>query len=101
MSYIAEMHPQFEYALYVRVKNATPYISPFITDDINLVFRQIEDIEKKHNRYNQAFYIDNDFYNNEYSKAENGVYYKFLVRKVNDWHDLKLQQEKKVLKFVR
>lgn len=68
MYYLNDKHPEYEYCLYIQVENALPYIMEYkniITyEDL---FRKIQEIEKKHNRYRQRFYIDNDFYDNKYT----------------------------------
>mgnify|MGYP006898654553 CR=1 FL=1 len=63
------------------------------------VYEKAKEIEKKHNRYHQRFYIDNEFYHNEYKRGE-GVYYRFMKRKVNDWELLEQQiNDSKILYF--
>lgn len=93
MYYLNDKHYEYEYALYCRVGNACPYIREinYITD-MDGVYRYIEEIEKKHNHYRQIFYIDNDFYKNNYSINMNGTYYKFLRRKVQDWEEFGVKQ---------
>lgn len=87
MYYLNDKHPQYEYCLYVRNCSACPYIARTFTD-IYDVYRFVEEIEKKHNRYNRVFYIDNDFYQNKYSPNVEGIYYKFLKRRINDWEEV-------------
>lgn len=92
MYYLNDQHPKYQYAIYCRVGNAMPYIIEKWFKDLNDIYRYIAEIEKKHNRYNQAFYIDNDFYNNQY-KNINCVYYKFLRRPVSDWEEFNTEEE--------
>ena len=87
MYYLNDKHPEYEYALYCRVGSATPYIVPRKFNDMSDVLRFIDELEKRHNRYHQIFFIDNDFYENKYSINHNGTYYKFLRRKVFDWEE--------------
>lgn len=92
-------HPEYEYALYVQRENACPYIAT-IMDSMEKVKLKIEQIKKTHcYRYNRIFYIDNDFYKNEYKLGMGGTYYKFVRRKVNDWEDFTL--EEKELPYLR
>lgn len=86
MYYLNDKHPKYEYALYCRVGNALPYIARTFTD-LGDVYRYILEIEKRHNRYHQVFYIDNVFYKNAYTLGAGGTYYKFLRRKVEDWQE--------------
>lgn len=86
MYYLNDKHSKYEYALYCRVGNACPYIAR-IFNSIDEVYRYANEIEKRHNHYRQFFYIDNDFYNNNYNLNSNGTYYKFLRRPVSDWED--------------
>ena len=89
MYFLNDKHPKYEYALYVRVGNALPYISNTY-NSFDDVCRQIKEIEKRHNHYRQFFYIDNDFYNNKYNLATisiKGIYYKILRRPVYDWEE--------------
>ena len=98
MYYLEDKHPSYEYTLYIQVRTATPYIGIWTGSSYDDVFREIGEIEKKHQRFRQPFYIDNDFYNNKYAEAQAGFYYKFMYRKVNDWHELK--EHKRILKKV-
>lgn len=103
MYYLNDKHPKFEYALYCRVGEACPYIVPRKFDDIDEILRYIEELEKRHNRYNQIFYIDNDFYKNNYNSNCGGFYYKFLKRPVLDWEEFYTKDNKynNVIKFRR
>lgn len=100
MYYLEDDHPAFEYTLYIQVSNATPYIGIWKGDNLKDVYRKIGEIEHKHNKYRQPFYIDNDFYKNEYSNVQNGVYYKFMCRKINDWKELKTKEKVRKLKLA-
>lgn len=86
MYFLNDKHPQYEYVLYCCVSNATPYLKHQF-DNMRDVYQCVASLERWHNRYHQIFYIDNDFYNNHYSSNMNGVYYKFLRRKVLDWEE--------------
>ena len=86
MYYLNDKHPKYEYALYVRVNQAMPYIVNKFSS-IDDVYRYIPEIEKRHNHYGQIFYIDNDFYKNSYNISAGGTYYKFLRRPVADWQE--------------
>lgn len=63
--FLNDKHSKYQYAIYCRVNGATPYIST-ILETIDDVFRWVEEKEKRHNHYNQLYYIDNDFYKNKY-----------------------------------
>lgn len=86
MYFLNDIHPKYEYALYVCVNGACPYIKCQF-NNIQQVFQCVDSLEKKHNRYHQVFYIDNDFYINKYTSSMNGTYYKFLRRNVYDWEE--------------
>ncbi len=81
MYYLNDQHSKYEYALYVRVGKALPYIKYTYTS-LDDIYRCVEQIEKRHNHYNQFFYIDNDFYQNKFNQNCGGTYYKFLRRPV-------------------
>lgn len=89
MYFLNDKHPRYEYALYCRHGTACPFIVRTF-DDIYQVYRHIEELEKRHNRFHQIFYIDNDFYKNHYSINQNGTYYKFLRRPVSDWQEFEI-----------
>lgn len=88
MYYLNDKHPEYQYTVYCRIRNACPYTTNLFNDKKQLM-QWLEDITKWHNRYHQTFYIDYSEYKNEYSEAESERYYKILVRKVNDWKELK------------
>jgi hypothetical protein len=87
MYYLNDKHLKYEYDVYIQTNNGKPYILGRRFATIDDVYRYTKEIEKKHNHYNQSFYIDNDFYKNEYDKKTVKVYYKFLRRKINDWEE--------------
>ena len=93
MYYLEDKHPTEEYTVYIQVKCATPYIGVWRATSMYEVYEFIQEIEKKHAKNNQRFYIDNDFYNNEYKKGDYVYYYRFMVRKINDWHQLKTKSK--------
>lgn len=98
MYYLEDHHPKEEYTLYCQVKGGCPYIGIWHGENMMDVQRKIEEIESRHNRYRQHYYIDNDFYNNNYNNSDYVYYYKFMSRDVNDWHELKTQTN--IIKFV-
>lgn len=98
MYFLEDKHPKYEYACYIRVKNATPYVQAR-GDDMNDVWREIGEIEKRHARYNQHYYIDNDFYDNPYPNGDYSYYYRFLRREVNDWETLR--ENNNLIKLVK
>lgn len=80
---------KYQYGLYTQVGNATPYITELKgVENMQDVYRRIEEIEKRHNHYRQIFYIDNDFYKNKFSGECGGTYYRFLKRRVLGWEDV-------------
>ena len=104
MYYLEDKHPKFEYTCYVQVKNGSPYIGIWKGESIQDVYRDIMQIEKRHNRYRQHFYIDNDFYKNKYQNNDFSYYYRFMYRKINDWQTLSLKgkeanKENNILQF--
>lgn len=102
MYYLNDKHSKYEYALYCRVGQALPYIKR-IFDSLDDVYRYIFEIEKRHNHYNQFFYIDNDFYENFYNISCGGTYYKVLRRPVADWEEFETEtiKYKNVVNFYR
>lgn len=81
-----DKHPDYEYAIYKRVNNATPYVSNIFSS-----MREVEEyfkaIETRHNRYHHIYYIDAVGYENNYPKEFADCYYKLLIRPVNDWQE--------------
>lgn len=96
MYYLEDKHPSYEYTLYEQNRHGIPFIGIWKATDLLQVYAEIHDIEKKHGQYRQPFYIDNDFYVNEYRPEQAIFYYKFMKRKVNDWEIL--SERKKLLK---
>ncbi len=92
MYYLEDHHAKYEYTCYIRAANATPYIGVWTGTSMDDVWRKIHEIEKKHGRYNQHFYIDNDFYKNVYQNGDYVYYYRFMKRSVNDWETIKTQE---------
>jgi len=86
MYFLNDIHYKYEYGIYIRVGSATPFIKKMWFTNFDDVLNYVKEIEKKHNRYNQIFYIDNEFYKNQYQQGI-GTYYKFLRRPVNDWEE--------------
>lgn len=91
MYYLEDKHPKFEYTCYIQVKSATPYINVWYATSMAEVYEFVREIEQRHNRTHTPFYIDNDFYNNNYSLGSHNYYYRFMKRKVNDWKQLRLK----------
>lgn len=85
MYYLNDKHTDYEYAVYCRKSKATPYLIGHTFEDEIQVKRFIEEIGKRHERFNQPYYVDNKFYSNSYPMTVDGFYYKILKRKVNDW----------------
>lgn len=95
MYFLNDKHSEYEYICYHKIKDGIPFLMNTFNSlsDIKLY---INEIEKRHNRYGQIFYIDNDFYNNYYNFncVGNCYYYKFLRRKVLDWEEFSTISEK-------
>lgn len=87
MYYLNDKHAKYQYALYKQIGDACPFITELHFDNYDGLMVCIKEIEKKHNHYRQAFYIDNDFYQNQYNERAGGTYYKFLRRPVCDWEE--------------
>jgi len=100
MYYLEDKHSEYEYTCYIRVADALPYINIWKGTSMEDVWNFIREIEKKHSRYNENYYIDNDFYVNPYRRSDYSHYYRFMVRKVNDWKRLSLKNEKCNLRKV-
>lgn len=98
MYYLEDKHPVYEYTLYTQIRMGTPFIGIWHGSSMQDIYQEIGEIEHKHNKYRQPFYIDNDFYNNHYTEIQSCYYYKFMYRKVNDWHEL--TEHKRILKKV-
>ena len=96
MYYLNDKHSKYQYGVFKQVGDACPYITELRFDNLEGLLYYIGEIERKHNRYRQPFYIDNDFYKNKYELREGGTYYKFLRRPVNDWEEFSLESRKKL-----
>ena len=86
MYFLNDSHPEYEYTLYTRVGNAKPFLLNRY-NSFEDVLSEISSREKRYNRYNEVFYIDNDFYSNHYNINAGGIYLKFLRRRINDWEE--------------
>jgi len=87
MYYLEDKHPEYEYAIYTRIKSGTPFLNEF-PSCFNYfdIMRKIEEIKKRHNRYNQLYYFDNDFIENDYNpNVRVDFYYRVLRRPVSDY----------------
>lgn len=93
--FYADNKIKYQYGLLTQVGNAKPYVNDltYVTD-MQGIYRYIEEIEKRHNHYRQLFYIDNDFYENKYTIQCGGTYYKFLKRRVLEWSDVSIEDER-------
>ena len=88
MYLLNDKHEDYEYCLYIQVGTACPYLTPLkYVNSLEDIYKVIEEIEKKHRRMHVRFFIDNDFYSNEYNISSGGWYYKFLRRPVADWEE--------------
>lgn len=85
MYYLNDKHTQYEYAIYCRKGKATPYLLGQVFQNEIQARNYIETIGKRHERFNQPYYVDNKFYKNTYPSNSNGFYYKVLKRPVKDW----------------
>lgn len=87
MYYLNDRHPDYQYAVYCKYQGGSPYIKT-VLDNKEQLDQYIESIVNRHNQFHHIFYIDNDFYDNKYPKDLQGIYYKVLKRKVNDWEEV-------------
>lgn len=87
MYLLNDKHSKYEYIIYTRVKGAMPYLKGKAKQSYYEICKDLEDIAKRHDRYNMTYYIDNDFFKNEYDKSNADFYYKILKREVNDWEE--------------
>lgn len=75
----------YEYCIYCIINGGTPFIrGPFtnLADTIH-VLENLVTLEKMRNRY---YYVDNDFFENEYHLINgNGKYFCIKQRRVTDW----------------
>ena len=101
MYFLEDKHPKYEYSLYTRVGQGSPYITKLIYTELTELYITINDIERKHQRIGTPFYIDNDFYRNIYQNAIGGTYYKILRRRVNDWESFATKESKSRLRLVK
>lgn len=76
-----------EYAIFKRVNNATPYVSNTFSN-LSQVDIYFQEIENRHKKFNQTFYIDRVGYKNYYPKELAQFYYKVLERPINEWQEL-------------
>ena len=87
MYYLNDNHPEYEYAIYCITNNGTPYIAGHFTNK-EQIQEHIGSITRRHDKYHQSYYVDNDFFTNEYEMSQSKNYYKVLQRAVNDWQEL-------------
>jgi hypothetical protein len=85
--YLNDKHPKYEYVLYIRHGKAEPFLGKVFVSYYDIK-KELEEIAKRHDRFNQVYFIDEDFFENQYSKGE-GTYYKILMREVKDWRTFK------------
>jgi hypothetical protein len=85
--YLNDKHSKYEYVLYIRHGKAEPFLGRIFTSYYDIK-RELEEIARRHDRFNQVYFIDEDFFKNQYSKGE-GTYYKILMREVKDWKTFK------------
>lgn len=84
MYYLNDNHPEYEYAVYCRMNQATPYIKATF-DNKKQLEEYLKAVIRRHNQFHQSYYLDVDFYENEYPENQSNAYYKVLRRTVNDW----------------
>lgn len=87
MYYLNDKHSRYEYILYVRHGKAQPYLSGKIYTSYYEIKKDLEETAKRNDRYGRIYYIDEEFFDNEYEKGK-GTYYKILCREVNDWKEV-------------
>lgn len=101
MYFLNDEHPEYEYSLYTRVEDATPYVNIINAKSVNDLARFIAQLEKKHSYgKKRLYYIDNDFYKNPYPLMASTTYYKFMRRKVNDWEEFKTTANDKDIIYI-
>lgn len=93
MYYLNDKHPKYEYIIYTRIGTGMPFLGK-IFGSYTDACRYLKELAKRHEHFNQIFYIDDPFYKNEYQYNTKGFYYKILRRNVSDWKEFK---EKKVV----
>lgn len=87
MYYLNDKHPKYEFTIYIRQGTAIPYLINTYNSYYDAK-RFLEEKAKRHQHYNQIFYIDEDFFENEYTNNYQGTYYKILKRPVADWEEI-------------
>ena len=87
MYYLNDKHPEYEYAIYKRVRKGCPYIAKTFTN-IYDVEEWINAVKKEHDKYHYTYYIDAEKYENQYPLEFAQFYYKILKRQVNDWQEI-------------
>lgn len=88
MYYLEDQHEQFEYAIYIKIKQGTPFITGRYTDE-KQVAEHIRSMARRHDQYHQPYYVDCESFDNTYPPGIPGTYYKVLKRAVNDWTAVK------------
>lgn len=78
---------KYEYTIYIQIRNGTPFCSGIYSNE-KQVEEHLKSLIRRHKQYKQIYYVDNKNYDNEYSKAQTGTYYKILRRPINDWQEL-------------
>lgn len=74
-----------EYTLFLRHGNATPYtLGTYKT--ISAAKEKLYDIVDLEVKRHRPFYVDNDFFKNNYELGYNSFYISILEREVEQWH---------------
>lgn len=85
MYYLNDKHSEYEYIIYCKKAKGTPYLMATVFNNEMQIKSFIIEIGERHQRFNQPYYIDNNFYENIHPLTTDVFYYKILKRKVNNW----------------
>lgn len=87
MYYLNDKHTEYEYTIYIRHGTGLPYLGRTFTNYYDAC-RFLKEKAKRHEHYNQIYYIDDEFFENQYERNYQGTYYKILRRKLSDWEEV-------------
>lgn len=83
-----------EYSIYIRQGEGTPYIIGTYKD-IFSVKTALYDMVSLEEERQRPYFVDNDFFNNQYNIQTKLKYFKIIVRDVTDWEKYSSDFEEK------
>lgn len=91
---------KYEYTIFCVYNGGKPfYLSPF--SNIQKAKLQLYDMVELEKERGRPYYVNNDFFKNEYTSNVLGKYFCIKERKISDWVDyIELKKEKKFNNLV-